>query len=86
MVLDAGATANLARFNWLRHHNPILERSGIPISKPYLACSKFEFGNGLTEALQSAADIPAVVAGCRGTLADFLAGADTPTLFRKGSL
>ena len=48
VVLDTGATANLACFRWLSRHNSLLERKGLPRALTYPAQARFKFGDGRT--------------------------------------
>ena len=46
VVLDTGATANLACFRWLSRRNSLPEQKGFPRVLTYPAQARFKFGDG----------------------------------------
>ena len=66
VILDAGATANLVCFQWLRRHNELLASKGLPEVSSYPAHAMFKFGDGRTGAVCHAADITVGLAGVMG--------------------
>ena len=46
VILNTGATANLASFKWLAHRNVPLQPNGCLGAEPYPAMTTFEFVNG----------------------------------------
>ena len=80
VILDTGATANLARSQWLRRHNELLARRGFPPVSTYQAHATFKFGGGRTGEVCHAADITAGVAGVKGVFTAFVFDSDIPAL------
>ena len=86
VILDTGATANLACFQWLRRHNELLARRGFPTVSTYQAHATFKFGDGRTGEVCHAADITVGVAGIKGVFTAFVLDSDIPALLSKGAL
>ena len=86
VILDTGATANLACFQRLRHHNDLLAQRGSPKVVSYPAHAPFKFGGGRAGEVCHAADIAAGVAGVKGTFTAFALDSDIPALLSKGAL
>ena len=80
-ALDTGATANLARFEWLGHRNSVMEKFGAPPADPHPARAGFKFGE-----VRHAADIPVGIAGGRGIFTAFPTDTDIPALLHIGAL
>ena len=85
VALDTGATANLACFKWLGHHNSNLQTTGFPKVTTYPTIARFEFGYGRVGEVKYAADFEVGVAGRRGAFASFVSETDIPALLRRGS-
>ena len=85
VVLDTGATANLACFRWLNHYNPMLGRAGLPCVSTHPAQARFKFGGDRPGAARFAEDIPAGAAGAKGNFTGFVLGADIPASLRQGA-
>ena len=86
MVLDTGATANLACFPWLGDHNRILDPEGLQRASTYPSPARFRFGGGRLGQVSQAADIPVGVAGSKGNFPAFALEADIPALLREGAV
>ena len=85
VVLDTGATANLACFRWLSRRNSLLEQKGFPRVLTYPAQARFKFGDGRAGNVCFAADITAGIAGAKGAFTACGLDADIPALLRKGA-
>ena len=86
VILDTWATANLARFQRLNHHNSISEKAGHPRVSTHPTRARFKFGDGRMGAVRLAVDITAGIAGARGNFAAFDLDAAIPAFSRKGAL
>ena len=86
VILDTGATVNLVCFQWLRLHNELLARRGVPKVSTYQAHATFKFGDGRTGEVYRAADIAVGVAGIKGVFAAFVLDSDIPAQLSKGAL
>ena len=84
--MSAGDATNLAAPEWPKNHNCPPKKYGPPDVAASTAAAKFEVGNGRTEEIRLAADVPMETASRRGEFANFLADADIPALLRKGIL
>ena len=80
VVLDTGATANLARRAWLANHNQFLERLGIEKAHLYPSAARYKFGDGRIGEVQYAANITGGVAGCKGSLTALVMDDEIPAL------
>ena len=86
VVLDTGATANLACFDWLRNHNCLSKKAGHAKAAPSPTLARFEFGNGHMETVKHAADVSIVVAAKAGVLRAFFVEQNAPALLSEGAL
>ena len=62
VVLDTGATANLACCRRLEHHNRLLEKNEYQSVSTYASTARFRSGDGRLGDVRHAADIPLGVA------------------------
>ena len=86
VILDAGAAANLVRFQWRHHHNELLVNKGFPAVTTYPAQATFKFGDGRPGEVCHAADVTAGVAGIEGRFTAFVLDSDIPALLSRGAL
>ena len=86
VILETGATANLARFRWLESHNSLLGKRGLPWVSTYPARARLTFRDGRSGEVRYAADITAGIAVSQGSFTAFVLDADTPALLRGGAL
>ena len=86
VALGIGATANLARYEWLDSRNLFLEKLGLLEAVPYPSPARFKFGNGWFGEVKHAADIKGGIAGRKGAFTASVLDAESPALLRKGAL
>ena len=86
VVLNTGATANIASIRWLARHSRILGNYGAPRVTTYSSKARCRFGDGRLGEVRHAADIPLRIAGNKGKHAAFAPDADIPALLRRGAL
>ena len=82
-MLDTAATANMACFRWLEHHNRLPEEHGFQKVSTFPSTARFRSWGGRLREVRRAADIPAGVVGNRGKFAAFVLDADVPAFLRK---
>ena len=63
VVLDAGATSDLARFRSSGNHHQLSGKRGLFRASTHPACARFKFGDGRLVAALLAADITVGIAG-----------------------
>ena len=86
VVLDTGATANLACSTWLNNRNSYLHKMGFPKVNPYPTLPRLKFGAGRIGVAEYAADIKVGSKGRRGAITAFVLDMDIPALLRKGAI
>ena len=85
MALGAGATANLACFRCLAHHDCILEKAGVSRVSTYPPCARFKFGDGRLGEVRHFADSPVSFVGEKGKFTASVLKADIPAFLLKGA-
>ena len=86
VILDTGASANLAGVSWLNNHDAILKALGRPQAKITLAFDSFRYGNGRVGDVHRAAIIPIAIVGHTGHFTAYVVDADIPALSGKEAL
>ena len=84
VVLDSGATANLACSEWIRIRNGLLKNAGYQEAAPRPALARFRFGDEHVESAQNTAEFPIALAGQMGVLFTFLAEQTIPASMGEG--
>ena len=80
VILDTGASANLAGADWLNNHNAILKALGRPQAKIAPAFASFRYGDGCVGDVHRAAIIPIAIVGYAGHFMAYVVDADIPAL------
>ena len=86
VILDTGATANLASFRWLARRNSIPGEMGPRRVATYPAQARFTFAGSRMGDVRFAADIAAGIAGAKSNSAASVSDTDIPALLGEGVL
>ena len=86
VIIDTGASANLAGADWLKNHNAIHKALGRPLAAIAPALASFRNGDGRVGNVHRAALIPIAIVGRAGQFMAYVVEADIPALLGKEGL
>ena len=86
VIIDTGASANLAGANRLNNRNAILRALGRPLAKLAPAFASFRIDDGRAGDVRKAAIIPIAIIGYTGQFMTYVADADIPALLGKEAM